>query len=79
MSVWTVDTINPIETFNLPPADKNRGSLGGGRRRGTFFSETVSNSRLSIRLARKTTFGSTSLAVQLNTFSRSSMVSFCFL
>lgn len=37
MSAWTVDTINPIETFNLPPADKNRRSLGGGRRRGTFF------------------------------------------
>lgn len=72
MSAWTVDTINPIETFNLPPADKNRRSLGGGRRRGT---ETVSNSRLSIRLARKTTFGGTSLAVQLNTFSRGGMVS----
>lgn len=35
MSVWTIDTINPIETFNLPPADKKReesakGEGGGG-------------------------------------------------
>lgn len=38
MSVWRVDAINPIETFNLPPADKNRGSLGGGgKRRGLSF------------------------------------------
>lgn len=71
MSVWTIDTINPIETFNLPPADKNRGSLQGGRGRGTFFSwwPSVSNSRISTRLARKTAFVSTSPAVLLNTFS----------
>lgn len=38
MSVWTIDTINPIETFNLSPADKNRGSRRGGEEgRGTFF------------------------------------------
>lgn len=69
MSVWRVDAINPIETFNLPPADKNRGSLGGGG--GALFPHqpSVSSSRISIRLPRKTTFGSASLAVRLNRFS----------
>lgn len=34
MSVWTIDTINPIESGNLRPADKQQKESAGGGGRG---------------------------------------------
>lgn len=71
LSVWTIETINPIETFNLCPADKKpRESTKGMKEEGSFLfiDGLVPETADRPLVLKKKTFVSTALAVLVNAF-----------